>query len=293
MIGRHVRAGAALHADDYHRPRCSRPAWERPKPDGSGLSFATSGPGARWCHRRRLPSLPRRIAWASMQRRCLAPAGSFLHADGYAGVRRLYSTNHAQWRADAGRGCMLEPRTPKVLRGAPSCHSARRSPWRPWSGSPPCSPSKAASADGHPISVAPPRAKSTPGRRLCKLKTFLDTSLNRVSGKSALAQATSKSPVALAGADPIRPTDSRLGNVEQRRRAGNGSHRCSEGKLSVLRLRRRCGQRAACIYTTIETAKMCGINPQAHLADVLNRIADHPIRQIDTLCSPGDGQNSA
>jgi transposase len=32
-----------------------------------------------------------------------------------------------------------------------------------------------------------------------------------------------------------------------------------------------------------ETAKMCRINPQAYLADVLNRIADHPIRQIDTL----------
>jgi hypothetical protein len=28
---------------------------------------------------------------------------------------------------------------------------------------------------------------------------------------------------------------------------------------------------------------MCGINPQAYLADVLNRIADHPIRHIDTL----------
>ena len=31
------------------------------------------------------------------------------------------------------------------------------------------------------------------------------------------------------------------------------------------------------------TAKMSRINPQAYLADVLNRIADHPIRQIDTL----------
>jgi transposase len=28
---------------------------------------------------------------------------------------------------------------------------------------------------------------------------------------------------------------------------------------------------------------MCRINPHAYLADVLNRIADHPIRQIDTL----------
>jgi transposase len=37
------------------------------------------------------------------------------------------------------------------------------------------------------------------------------------------------------------------------------------------------------MYTIIETAKMCGINPQAYLADGLSRIADHPIRQIDTL----------
>jgi hypothetical protein len=37
---------------------------------------------------------------------------------------------------------------------------------------------------------------------------------------------------------------------------------------------------------------MCGINPQAYLADVLNRIAYHPIRKIETLL-PGDGQNSS
>ena len=43
------------------------------------------------------------------------------------------------------------------------------------------------------------------------------------------------------------------------------------------------GQRAACLYTIIETAKMSGINPEAYLADVLARIADHPIRQIDAL----------
>jgi hypothetical protein len=28
---------------------------------------------------------------------------------------------------------------------------------------------------------------------------------------------------------------------------------------------------------------MCGINPQAYLADVLERIADHPIHKIDAL----------
>jgi IS66 C-terminal element len=43
------------------------------------------------------------------------------------------------------------------------------------------------------------------------------------------------------------------------------------------------GQRAACVYTIVESAKMCGINPQAYLADVLERIADHPIHKIDAL----------
>ena len=43
------------------------------------------------------------------------------------------------------------------------------------------------------------------------------------------------------------------------------------------------GQRAACIYTIVETAKMHGLNPHAYLADILGRIADHPSRQLDAL----------
>jgi transposase len=43
------------------------------------------------------------------------------------------------------------------------------------------------------------------------------------------------------------------------------------------------GERAACMYTLIGTAKLCGINPQAYLQYVLERIADHPINRIDEL----------
>jgi hypothetical protein len=43
------------------------------------------------------------------------------------------------------------------------------------------------------------------------------------------------------------------------------------------------GHRAACVYTIVESAKMCGINPQAYLADVLERVADHPINKIDAM----------
>ena len=38
----------------------------------------------------------------------------------------------------------------------------------------------------------------------------------------------------------------------------------------------RGGERAAAIYTLIETAKLNGIDPQAWLADVLARLPDHP-----------------
>jgi transposase len=45
----------------------------------------------------------------------------------------------------------------------------------------------------------------------------------------------------------------------------------------------RGGQRAAAMYSLIVTAKMNNVDPQAWLADVLARIADHPARDIDDL----------
>jgi len=43
------------------------------------------------------------------------------------------------------------------------------------------------------------------------------------------------------------------------------------------------GDSAAVIYTLIGTAKLNGIEPQAYLRHVLERIADHPINRIDEL----------
>ena len=45
----------------------------------------------------------------------------------------------------------------------------------------------------------------------------------------------------------------------------------------------RGGQRAAIMYSLIVTAKMNDIDPQAWLADVLARIAEHPAQQLDEL----------
>jgi transposase len=45
----------------------------------------------------------------------------------------------------------------------------------------------------------------------------------------------------------------------------------------------RGGYRAAVMYSLIVSAKMNDIDPQAWLADVLARIAEHPVQRLDEL----------
>lgn len=45
----------------------------------------------------------------------------------------------------------------------------------------------------------------------------------------------------------------------------------------------RGGQRAAVMYTLIQTCRLNDVDPQAWLADVLARIADHPLSRLDEL----------
>jgi transposase len=44
------------------------------------------------------------------------------------------------------------------------------------------------------------------------------------------------------------------------------------------------GERAASIYTIVQTAKLNGVSPEAYLRDTFTKIADgHPINRIDNL----------
>lgn len=43
------------------------------------------------------------------------------------------------------------------------------------------------------------------------------------------------------------------------------------------------GERATVIYIMIETCRMNGIDPQAYLADIIDRIPDHPANKVDEL----------
>ena len=59
----------------------------------------------------------------------------------------------------------------------------------------------------------------------------------------------------------------------------------------------RGGQRAATIISLITSAKMNDVDPQAWLADVLSRIAEHPANRLDELlpweCKKGTPTRSA
>jgi transposase len=58
------------------------------------------------------------------------------------------------------------------------------------------------------------------------------------------------------------------------------------------------GDRAAAIYSLIETAKLNGLDPEAYLRDVLARIADHPVNRVGeflpwNIAAPHRLQNAA
>jgi transposase len=54
-------------------------------------------------------------------------------------------------------------------------------------------------------------------------------------------------------------------------------------KASLFAGSDRGGQRAAFFYSLIHTCRLNDVDPQAWLADVLARIADHPANRIDQL----------
>jgi transposase len=45
------------------------------------------------------------------------------------------------------------------------------------------------------------------------------------------------------------------------------------------------GDRAAANYALTETAKLNGLDPEDHLRQVLERIADHPVKRVHELLS--------
>ena len=275
-IGRHIRAGAALHADDTTVPvlapglgktktgrlwvivRDEQP-WGSDVPPAAFYRYSADRKGI---HAQAL----------------LGSCRGFLHADGYAGFDALY-----QPTTPAGDPPLVEVSCwSHARRKFYDVHHATASPVA----------LEALQRIAALFAIESGIRGQSPERRaaarqeharplLDQLKAFLETSLVRISGKSTLAQAIRYALSRWAALNRY----SADGRLEM---SNNAAERAMRPPVLGRRNYLFCGsdaggQRAACVYTILETAKMNGINPQAYLTDILGRIADHPIHQIDAL----------
>jgi transposase len=275
-ITRHVRAGAALHADDTPVPvldpgrgktktgrlwvlvRDERP-WGGPAPPAVGYLYS--------------PDRKSEHAWT-----LLKDCRGFLHADGYAGFNSLYEPGPTTGDA-------------RLVEVACWAHSRRKL-------------FEVHAATGSAIAqealermaalfrieaeingLDPKRRHTVRQERslplLTDLKDYLTAAFASISRKSSLAGAIRYSLARW----PALCRFTEDGRLEM-------TNNAAERAIRPLALGRKNylfagsdsgGRRAALIYTIVQTATLNGLDPEAYLRDVLARIADHPINRIDAL----------
>jgi transposase len=275
-IGHHVRSGPVLHADDTPM-KVLAPGHGKTKTGRLWVAVRDERP---WSG----PAPPAAFYRYSRDRKgenaeaLLGGCRGFLHADGYGGFGTLY---------------VSDPKTnlPRLTEVACWSH-ARRKIYEFYESTK--SPlAKEVLERIAPLFEIESRIKGqTPERRLVarqaeavpllsELKGLMDNVLNQISGAGTLAKAiryaTSRWPALTR-----YTTDGRL----------EMTNNAAERAMRPLAMTRKNfvflgsdagGDRAAAMFTILESCKMLGINPEAYLRDVLSRIADHPINRIGEL----------
>jgi transposase len=208
----------------------------------------------------------------------LAPLRGFLHADAYAGFDKLYEPDPKTGRprllpvacwAHARRELFDEhvrTKSPIALQALEEIGAI-------------FAIEREINGQGAEERRTVRHARSTP--LLVDLKAYLEASLGRISRKSELAKAIRYS---LNRWEALcRFTED--GRLEM-------SNNAAERAIRPLTLGRRNwtflgsdvgGDRAAIFFTLIQTCRLNGVNPEAWLADLIGRIADHPISRFDEL----------
>jgi hypothetical protein len=195
-----------------------------------------------------------------------------LHADGYAGFEGLYAGGGIR-----GAACWAH-----VRRKFYDLHAATRSALA----------AQAlerigalyeieASLRGQPPEARRVQRQARAGPLLASLKAWMQEQLVQVSAKSALGLALRYALTrweALVGYCED-------GHIEIDNNAAERALRAvALGRKNYLFAGSEAGgERAAAIYSLIGTAKLNGLDPEAYLREVLGRIADHPINQIEEL----------
>jgi transposase len=276
-IARHVRAGAALHADDTPVPVLD-PGRGRTK---TGRLWAavrderpygsTAPPAAFYLY-----SADRKSERAHA---LLKDCRGHLHADGYAGFGGLYE---ADPKTGAPAPLIEVACWAHARRKIYDVHVATKSP----------AAAEALETIARLFAIEAEIRGKAPAERaaarreraipiLDELRAFFDATLAKISGKSDFARA-------------IRYATSRWTALTRYIDDGRleMSNNAAERAIRPLALGRKNylfagsdegGRRAAIIYTLIETARLNDTDPEAWLADILARIAEHPINRIDDL----------
>ena len=266
-IGRHVKAGPAIFADDtpikmQAKGKCATArVWtyvrdERP--------WGGTGPPAAWYRF----STDRRGEHPAAH---LANYSGWMHADGYAGFNDLYRNGVREV------ACLAHIRRKFVdLFRSEASAIAEETIWR--------------ISELYAVEKAarglPPDERVALRQRDAKpvfddLEAWLGVQLTRIPGKSELAKAIR---YALSRWPKLRPyLDHGILEADN-----NSAERAMKpialGRKNFLFVGSPAGGRTAAIaYTLIETAKLNGVNPQEWLTWVLKRIADHKITRIDEL----------
>ena len=269
-VGRHVRSGAKVHADDTPIPVLSPGngktktgrLWTYVRDD---RPWADPAPPAVWF----------RYSPDRKGERPLAHLNDYhgiLQADGYAGFNRLYETGRVK-----EVGCWAHVRRPFYdLDVAGDSPTAREALAR-------IQALFAIEADirGRPAEERRSIREARAGPLLDDLYRWFQVTVSKLSRKSPLA-------IAIRYALTRWTALTRYlhdGRLEIDNNAAERALRAiALGRKNFLFLGADAGgERAESIYSLIGTAKLNGLDPEAYLRHVLERIADHPINRIDEL----------
>jgi transposase len=275
-VALHVRKGAAIHADDTPVP-VLEPGRGKTKTGRLWVAVRDERPWGSAVP----PAAFYRYApdrKAEQAHELLKGCRGFLHADAYGGFRNLYEPDPATGIAPLSEvACWAHARR-KIY----EVHTATSSP----------AAKELLDRIGELFAIEKDIRGSPPEERLAvrtekalpllaQLKTGFESALAQVSGKSTLALA-------------LRYALSRWEALSRYTTGGRLEicNNAAERAIRPLALGRKNwlfagsdagGERAAVMYTVIETARMNGMDPEAYLRNVIARIADHPAKRIDEL----------
>ncbi len=275
-IGKHVRAGPVIHADDTPVPVLD-PGRGKTKVGRLWVALRDERPFGSTAP----PAVFYRYApdrTAPQAEALLKGCSGYLHADAYAGFKHLYEPNpktgeprllevacwvHARRKVYDVHVATSSPVAHELLERIGELFAIEANIWG-WS---PDERQRVRTEQAVP--------------KLEVLKAAFEAALNKISGKSSLAQA-------------LRYALSRWSSLTRYTTDGRLeiSNNAAERAIRPLAIGRKNwlfagsdtgGERAAIIYTIVETAKLNSLEPEAYLRNIITRIADHPINRIDDL----------